>query len=117
MLKKKRRRYEFFFFSSRRRHTRCLSDWSSDVCSSDLDGADAGWVSRQVARVLKERMGLAAEPRRRQPVPAGADTPGRGVRPAPDAARPDPARPQAAPTSIPMQPTVPALNPAYQDSP
>src|SRR5437899_9461315 len=29
----------FFFFSSRRRHTRCLSDWSSDVCSSDLDRA------------------------------------------------------------------------------
>src|SRR5205814_7504986 len=29
--------YFFFFFSSRRRHTRCLSDWSSDVCSSDLD--------------------------------------------------------------------------------
>src|ERR1035438_10822931 len=26
----------FVFFSSRRRHTRCLSDWSSDVCSSDL---------------------------------------------------------------------------------
>src|SRR5262245_63050148 len=25
-----------FFFSSRSRHTRCLSDWSSDVCSSDL---------------------------------------------------------------------------------
>src|SRR5205814_4349513 len=24
------------FFSSRRRHTICLSDWSSDVCSSDL---------------------------------------------------------------------------------
>src|SRR5262245_53327864 len=28
--------YLYFFFSSRRRHTRCLSDWSSDVCSSDL---------------------------------------------------------------------------------
>src|SRR5262245_65323024 len=28
--------FRFFFFSSRRRHTRCLSDWSSDVCSSDL---------------------------------------------------------------------------------
>src|SRR5947199_4493356 len=28
-----------FFFSSRRRHTRCLSDWSSDVCSSDLEPA------------------------------------------------------------------------------
>src|SRR5215813_239929 len=29
----------FFFFSSRRRHTRCGRDWSSDVCSSDLDPA------------------------------------------------------------------------------
>src|ERR1035441_389713 len=29
------------FFSSRRRHTRCLSDWSSDVCSSDLYAAFA----------------------------------------------------------------------------
>ena len=27
---------KFFFFSSRRRHTRLVSDWSSDVCSSDL---------------------------------------------------------------------------------
>src|SRR5262249_58407122 len=27
-----------FFFSSRRRHTRLVSDWSSDVCSSDLAG-------------------------------------------------------------------------------
>src|SRR5207245_5979702 len=27
-----------FFFSSRRRHTRCYRDWSSDVCSSDLEG-------------------------------------------------------------------------------
>src|SRR2546429_6832753 len=26
-----------FFFSSRRRHTRCSRDWSSDVCSSDLN--------------------------------------------------------------------------------
>src|SRR4030066_1059586 len=25
-----------FFFSSRRRHTRFKCDWSSDVCSSDL---------------------------------------------------------------------------------
>src|ERR1039458_6227442 len=25
-----------FFFPRRRRHTRCLSDWSSDVCSSDI---------------------------------------------------------------------------------
>src|SRR5260221_10565065 len=26
-----------FFFSSRRRHTRSLCDWSSDVCSSNLN--------------------------------------------------------------------------------
>src|SRR4030043_2356017 len=29
----------FFFFSSRRRHTRCSRDWSSDVCSSNLEPA------------------------------------------------------------------------------
>src|SRR5207248_4611172 len=28
-----------FFFSSRRRHTRSYGDWSSDVCSSDLEFA------------------------------------------------------------------------------
>src|SRR5256886_6786844 len=38
----------FFFFSSRRRHTRFDCDWSSDVCSSDLeDNADAH-LKRQV---------------------------------------------------------------------
>src|SRR6267143_3846909 len=31
----------FFFFSSRRRHTRWNCDWSSDVCSSDLDQVTA----------------------------------------------------------------------------
>src|SRR5437899_2256429 len=43
----------FFFFSSRRRHTRCLSDWSSDVCSSDLYETSAlglRYVISQVAR-------------------------------------------------------------------
>src|SRR3712207_8592747 len=37
----------FFFFSSRRRHTRYWRDWSSDVCSSDLEARlearDLGW--------------------------------------------------------------------------
>ena len=28
---------ELFFVASRRRHTRLGRDWSSDVCSSDLD--------------------------------------------------------------------------------
>src|SRR5260221_13112608 len=35
----------FFFFSSRRRHTRSLCDWSSDVCSSDLETADLHFVA------------------------------------------------------------------------
>src|SRR5574342_245984 len=30
-----------FFFSSRRRHTSSGGDWSSDVCSSDLQGGPA----------------------------------------------------------------------------
>src|SRR5437868_14880459 len=36
-----------FFFSSRRRHTRSKRDWSSDVCSSDLEeyGAVPGGAS------------------------------------------------------------------------
>jgi len=28
----------FFVLSSRRRHARLVSDWSADVCSSDLQG-------------------------------------------------------------------------------
>src|SRR6266542_5214292 len=39
----------FFFFSSRRRHTRCYRDWSSDVCSSDLD---PGPTERVACRTL-----------------------------------------------------------------
>src|ERR1035438_4728282 len=35
-MKRKARSELANLFSSRRRHTRCLSDWSSDVCSSDL---------------------------------------------------------------------------------
>src|SRR5204863_4822881 len=34
----------FFFFSSRRRHTRSLRDWSSDVCSSDLEPDYPGMI-------------------------------------------------------------------------
>src|SRR5688500_11893154 len=36
----------YFFFSSRRRHTRLQGDWSSDVCSSDLDAAHADGTVR-----------------------------------------------------------------------
>src|SRR5215213_2019551 len=33
-----------FFFSSRRRHTRLVSDWRSDVCSSDLSCGHVAWA-------------------------------------------------------------------------
>src|SRR5256885_3568776 len=39
-----------FFFSSRRRHTRLQGDWSSDVCSSDLEDF--------VRQVLRGRFGM-----------------------------------------------------------
>src|SRR5206468_8498532 len=38
----------FFFFSSRRRHTRSDRDWSSDVCSSDLDVHAVGAEARRM---------------------------------------------------------------------
>src|SRR5215213_392225 len=38
-----------FFFSSRRRHTRLVSDWSSDVCSSDLIELDRAFHDGLVA--------------------------------------------------------------------
>src|SRR5262249_57405759 len=50
-----------FFFSSRRRHTRLVSDWSSDVCSSDLSAfepADSGRrliVNDHVQAIAEER--------------------------------------------------------------
>src|SRR5437016_10591901 len=34
------------FFSSRRRHTRLVSDWSSDVCSSDLAALEERIMAR-----------------------------------------------------------------------
>src|SRR5215510_15612819 len=53
-----------FFFSSRRRHTRWPRDWSSDVCSSDLD-VDAelergGRHQRLELAVLEPLLGVEA---------------------------------------------------------
>src|SRR6266511_4547180 len=36
----------FFFFSSRRRHTRFSRDWSSDVCSSELQPGGIPHITR-----------------------------------------------------------------------
>src|SRR5204862_1842344 len=71
--------FSCFFFSSRRRHTRSLRDWSSDVCSSDLenerrgplaDDGQAGPVQRDPRRVpghssaMKRVLFLRSEERR-----------------------------------------------------
>src|SRR5438132_12420507 len=45
----------FFFFSSRRRHTRSLCDWSSDVCSSDLNAASVVVAADDRLRLTVER--------------------------------------------------------------
>src|SRR5262249_60531613 len=52
-----------FFFSSRRRHTRLVSDWSSDVCSSDLLTVReclAG-AERLLSELDAQREGLASD--------------------------------------------------------
>src|SRR5207253_5072411 len=46
----------FFFFSSRRRHTRWPRDWSSDVCSSDLQN-----VIEALQPLLPELLGGSAD--------------------------------------------------------
>src|SRR2546430_13127963 len=48
-----------FFFSSRRRHTRFDCDWSSDVCSSDLD---TDGQAAQVRQVKKYESGMVVNP-------------------------------------------------------
>src|ERR1039458_10530303 len=48
-----------FFFSSSRRHTRCLSDWSSDVCSSDLLGSSLGFELEGDAGDLLDGFGVS----------------------------------------------------------
>src|SRR5262245_65214029 len=50
-----------FFFSSRRRHTRCLSDWSSDVCSSDLGKPLADAFASGLPRMDCERSTTSAK--------------------------------------------------------
>src|SRR3989440_161576 len=66
----------FFFFSSRRRHTRSDRDWSSDVCSSDLEhGRDRRFSPRRALSRRDRDLDLRGEKRRSRPCSA---TPGGG---------------------------------------
>src|SRR5256886_17095723 len=66
-----------FFFSSRRRHTRFDCDWSSDVCSSDLERAIERLEHREAVQPglldESERPGQRLEHRREQEVPGKLD--------------------------------------------
>src|SRR5262249_59978494 len=62
-----------FFFSSRRRHTRLVSDWSSDVCSSDLAAGrgPGGRVHRRRRAVARRAYGRRSGWPWRPPLPGG----------------------------------------------
>src|SRR5699024_11744916 len=50
--------YVFFLFSSRRRHTRSKRDWSSDVCSSDLQIPGEGGIPKVVIFLTADAFGV-----------------------------------------------------------
>src|SRR3546814_7962416 len=64
----------FFFFKQKTAYEMRISDWSSDVCSSDLAAKD-----RQLSRGHRRAEGGARELRRRPP--AVADRPARNLQP------------------------------------
>src|SRR2546429_5227788 len=70
----------FFFFSSRRRHTRCSRDWSSDVCSSDLEFVERHFAVLAAARAAiqgaqYDALRSHAATALGHPVPAAAESP------------------------------------------
>src|SRR5438093_9577450 len=63
----------FFFFSSRRRHTRLVSDWSSDVCSSDLGAVEVRQAAiafirmrNRIQRQIRQRTQMLARSEERR---------------------------------------------------
>src|SRR5699024_2837107 len=59
------------FFSSRRRHTRSKRDWSSDVCSSDLDPAENAAPTPEPNKPTEEQKAEAAPERDYKPGEGG----------------------------------------------
>src|SRR2546430_4310064 len=56
----------FFFFSSRRRHTRFDCDWSSDVCSSDLQQRQYRYCAAEHGRHGFFYLSLRSQPQLRE---------------------------------------------------
>src|SRR5438477_1055884 len=64
-----------FFFSSRRRHTRLTCDWSSDVCSSDLNT-----ICRKMKKTSSGKFGGRSEAHAELPAAGLLHLPADGVR-------------------------------------
>src|SRR3546814_3629288 len=55
----------FFFFKQKTAYEMRISDWSSDVCSSDLTGYHAPWLYRRAGAVRSGNDEEFARPQRR----------------------------------------------------
>src|SRR3546814_2736985 len=64
----------FFFFKQKTAYELRISDWSSDVCSSDLDIAAGTGTDHQHVIIIVSHHSLRFEPRRRDIGPGRADT-------------------------------------------
>src|SRR3990172_1021583 len=64
----------FIFFTSRRGHSRCSRDWSSDVCSSDLESPSPAFC-RGPQQVAEKRFGMLREPQHERKILNDIKTP------------------------------------------
>src|SRR6266566_2872758 len=113
-----------FFFSSRRRHTRLQGDWSSDVCSSDLEQEQEQEQKRPLTLGRSGTLGLrrpvetgqvrqsfshgrsktvTVEVRKKRTVVPGAAAEPGHAEPTPVVARAQPATPATAPAPEPVR--------------
>src|SRR3546814_4725131 len=74
----------FFFFKQKTAYEMRISDWSSDVCSSDLAGADLGGdrlhpFAREDERAAARPVDPAVRARRRQVERSGRYPPGQEI--------------------------------------
>src|SRR3546814_2160229 len=67
--------FVFFFFKQKTAYEMRISDWSSDVCSSDLTYALRAWAAKRQRASARRRMGHIVTPLRwtlaaHMPIPA-----------------------------------------------
>src|SRR3546814_1163544 len=67
----------FFFFKQKTAYEMRISDWSSDVCSSDLNGVEAGTGESEVSMQRNQRVNVKAKVTAR--LPADQDEEGTAI--------------------------------------